>query len=48
VDPVVKPRGARLISITNSLFTMGLASLPGMMTGQILFGVSPLLYGYGL
>lgn len=31
-----------LIPITNSLFAVGLVSLPGMMTGQILSGVSPL------
>ncbi|MGV6852163.1 MAG: ABC transporter permease, partial [bacterium] len=34
---------AGLISITNSLFAVGLVSLPGMMTGQILSGVSPLI-----
>ena len=28
---------------TNSLFAVGLVSLPGMMTGQILSGVSPLI-----
>jgi len=27
----------------NSLFAVGLVSLPGMMTGQILSGVSPLI-----
>ena len=32
---------ATLIPITNSLFAVGLVSLPGMMTGQILSGVSP-------
>ncbi len=32
-----------LIPITNSLFAVGLVALPGMMTGQILSGVSPLL-----
>jgi len=32
-----------LIPITNSLFAVGLVSLPGMMTGQILAGVSPLV-----
>ena len=32
---------AALIPITNSLFAVGLVSLPGMMTGQILSGVSP-------
>ena len=34
---------ASLIPITNSLFAVGLVSLPGMMTGQILAGVSPLV-----
>ncbi len=32
-----------LIPIMNSLFAVGLVSLPGMMTGQILSGVSPLI-----
>jgi len=32
---------AALIPITNSLFAVGLVSLPGMMTGQILSGVDP-------
>ena len=32
---------ASLIPITNSLFAVGLVSIPGMMTGQILSGVSP-------
>lgn len=32
-----------LIPITNSLFAVGLVSLPGMMTGQILSGVEPLI-----
>jgi len=34
---------ASLIPITNSLFAVGLVALPGMMTGQILSGVSPLV-----
>jgi putative ABC transport system permease protein len=34
---------ASLIPITNSLFAVGLVSLPGMMTGQILTGISPLI-----
>lgn len=34
---------AALIPITNVLFAVGLVSLPGMMTGQILSGVSPLI-----
>lgn len=32
-----------LIPITNALFAVGLVSIPGMMTGQILSGVSPLI-----
>ena len=32
---------ASLIPVINSLFAVGLVSLPGMMTGQILSGVSP-------
>ena len=34
---------AAFIPIINSLFAVGLVSLPGMMTGQILSGVSPLV-----
>lgn len=34
---------ATMIPIINSLFAVGLVSLPGMMTGQILSGVSPLI-----
>ena len=34
---------ASLIPIINSLFAVGLVSLPGMMTGQILSGTPPLL-----
>jgi len=34
---------ASLIPIVNSLFAVGLVSLPGMMTGQILSGISPLV-----
>ena len=34
---------ASIIPITNSLFAVGLVSLPGMMTGQILAGVSPFI-----
>ncbi len=34
---------AALIPIVNSLFAVGIVSLPGMMTGQILSGVSPLI-----
>ncbi len=32
---------ASLIPIINSLFAVGIVSLPGMMTGQILSGISP-------
>jgi putative ABC transport system permease protein len=32
-----------LIPVVNSLFAVGLVSLPGMMTGQILSGVSPFI-----
>lgn len=34
---------AALIPTVNSLFAVGLVTLPGMMTGQILSGVSPLV-----
>lgn len=34
---------ASMIPIINSLFAVGLVTLPGMMTGQILSGVSPLV-----
>jgi putative ABC transport system permease protein len=34
---------ASLIPITNSLLAVGLVSIPGMMTGQILSGVSPFI-----
>ena len=34
---------ASLIPITNSLFAVGLVAIPGMMTGQILSGTSPLI-----
>jgi putative ABC transport system permease protein len=34
---------AALIPVINALFAVGLVSLPGMMTGQILSGVSPLI-----
>ncbi len=32
-----------MIPVLNSLFAVGLVALPGMMTGQILAGVSPLI-----
>ena len=34
---------AALIPVINSLFAVGIVSLPGMMTGQILSGISPLI-----
>jgi putative ABC transport system permease protein len=34
---------AALIPTVNSLFAVGLVTLPGMMTGQILSGISPLV-----
>jgi putative ABC transport system permease protein len=34
---------ASLIHNTNSLFAVGLVAIPGMMTGQILGGVSPMI-----
>ena len=34
---------AAMIPVINALFAVGLVSLPGMMTGQILSGVSPLV-----
>jgi putative ABC transport system permease protein len=34
---------ASLIPIINSFFAVGLVSLPGMMTGQILSGIDPLI-----
>lgn len=34
---------ASMIPVVNSLFAVGLVSLPGMMTGQILAGISPLI-----
>ena len=35
--------GASLIPIINSMLAVGLVALPGMMTGQVLSGVSPLI-----
>jgi len=46
IDPIAARRTAlqaALIPIVNSLFAVGLVSLPGMMTGQILSGTSPLV-----
>ena len=34
---------ASMIPVINGLFAVGLVSLPGMMTGQILSGISPLI-----
>ncbi|MFW5447223.1 MAG: ABC transporter permease, partial [Methylophagaceae bacterium] len=34
---------AAFIPVVNSLFAVGLVALPGMMTGQILSGVSPVV-----
>ena len=34
---------ASLIPIINTLFAVGLVSIPGMMTGQILSGISPII-----
>jgi putative ABC transport system permease protein len=34
---------ASMIPMVNSFFAVGLVSLPGMMTGQVLSGVSPLI-----
>jgi putative ABC transport system permease protein len=34
---------AAMIPVVNSLFAVGLVSLPGMMTGQIVSGVSPFI-----
>lgn len=38
-----KAFNAALIPLLNALFAVGLVSLPGMMTGQILSGISPLI-----
>jgi len=43
LDARSKALQASLIPVINSLFAVGLVSLPGMMTGQILSGVSPLI-----
>ena len=34
---------AAMIPVVNSLFAVGIVALPGMMTGQILAGVSPMI-----
>ncbi|PHR59952.1 MAG: hypothetical protein COA43_08270 [Robiginitomaculum sp.] len=45
--PVIEARAiafrTALIPITNSMFAVGLVSFPGMMTGQVLSGVDPLI-----
>ncbi|MGH7574557.1 MAG: ABC transporter permease [Longimicrobiales bacterium] len=41
-EPVRRALVAALIPTINSLMVVGIVSLPGMMTGQILAGVSPL------
>ncbi|MGI9289539.1 MAG: ABC transporter permease [Pseudomonadales bacterium] len=45
--PYLKARNAAfqtsMVPVINSLFAVGLVSLPGMMTGQILSGVSPFI-----
>ena len=43
IDARNKAMHTAMIPITNSLFAVGLVSLPGMMTGQILSGISPLI-----
>lgn len=43
VDARATSYKAALIPIINVLFAVGLVSLPGMMTGQILSGVDPLI-----
>lgn len=43
VDARATSYKAALIPIINALFAVGLVSLPGMMTGQILSGVDPLI-----
>lgn len=42
-EPVRRALNAALIPAVNGLMIVGLVSLPGMMTGQILAGASPLL-----
>lgn len=46
-DSYIQPRNiafqAAMIPVINSLFAVGLVSLPGMMTGQILSGISPFI-----
>ena len=42
-DATLTALSAAMIPQINALFAVGLVSLPGMMTGQILSGVSPLI-----
>ncbi len=46
-EPFLKARNiaykASLIPVMNSLFAVGLVAIPGLMTGQILSGTSPLI-----
>jgi putative ABC transport system permease protein len=42
-EPVRRALTAALIPAVNSLMVVGIVQLPGMMTGQILAGQSPLL-----
>ena len=41
-DPVRKAVRTGMIPIVNSMMVVGLVSLPGMMTGQLLSGMSPI------
>ena len=43
VDARRKAFDTAMIPIVNALFAVGLVSLPGMMTGQVLSGISPLI-----
>jgi putative ABC transport system permease protein len=43
VDARHRAMRAAMIPLINSMFAVGLVALPGMMTGQILAGVSPLI-----
>ena len=43
LDARRKAFDAAMIPVVNSLFAVGLVSLPGMMTGQVLSGISPLI-----
>lgn len=43
IEARTKAYKAGLIPVTNSFIAVGLVSIPGMMTGQILSGISPLI-----